>query len=209
MYSQLMAFWNAPRDVKAHPAKAVKAGIECQDAIRSMKYQFIQMGVPPVRIRIGMDYGHALVGMIGSNERLNYTCLGNAVNRASRLEGVNKYYKTEIIISDGLYEQVRHTIVCRPIDLCTVQGQKIPVILYEVLKEERKADTHLKELCYHYKIGFHYFLRGEYDLALQRFNKYKAAFPADHATKMIVDKCMNFISHRPALRSAVVTTTSK
>lgn len=205
----ILAFWNAPKYIKEHPVKGVRAAVWCQQRLKKLKEQFIALGVSPIKIRIGMDFGECLVGMIGSQERLNYTILGNHVNTASRLEGVNKYYKTEIIISHYLYEKVREYFVCRPVDVCTVQGQKTPLILYEVIGEQNEVDDKMKELCYNYKIGFHYYLRGEFKLAHERFSLYRKAFPNDHTTKMIVDKCEKFLNIRPKACSEIITTTSK
>ena len=133
----IMAFWNAPIDCKNHKELAVKSAIE-------MKTKLDQMNKnaefdPPLKIGIGLNTGDCLVGNMGSEQRFDYSVIGDAVNLASRLEGVSKYYNTTIIISENTADGVDYIPLIRPkgfkfykVDNTFVKGKKEKVSIFSV-----------------------------------------------------------------------------
>lgn len=118
----VMAFWGAPLKVKDHAYRAVSAALEIQKALAE-KDQFIT--------RIGIHTSPAVVGNIGSNIRFNYTAIGDTVNLASRLEGMNKNYDTRIIISEATYLEVKDKIEARKLGNVQVKGREEAIDIYE------------------------------------------------------------------------------
>ncbi|MDF1581416.1 MAG: adenylate/guanylate cyclase domain-containing protein [Desulfuromonadales bacterium] len=102
-------------------------------------------GAPPFNTRIGLHTGFTIVGNMGSNERLNYTVLGDNVNLASRLEGLNKHYQTGIIISQATYHYVRNQFITHPLDLVAVQEKSSGVLIYELMGDDESENQ--AELC--------------------------------------------------------------
>ena len=133
----IMAFWNAPIDCKNHRELAVKSAIE-------MKTKLDQMNKtaefdPPLKIGIGLNTGDCLVGNMGSEQRFDYSVIGDAVNLASRLEGVSKYYDTTIIISENTADGIDYIPLTRPkgfkfykVDNTFVKGKKEKVSIFSV-----------------------------------------------------------------------------
>jgi len=133
----IMAFWNAPIDCKNHRELAVKSAIE-------MKTKLDQMNKtaefdPPLKIGIGLNTGDCLVGNMGSEQRFDYSVIGDAVNLASRLEGVSKYYDTTIIISEKTADGIDYIPLSRPkgfkfykVDNTFVKGKKEKVSIFSV-----------------------------------------------------------------------------
>jgi adenylate cyclase len=133
----IMAFWNAPLDCKNHRELAVKSAIE-------MKTKLDQMNKtaefdPPLKIGIGLNTGDCLVGNMGSEQRFDYSVIGDAVNLASRLEGVSKYYDTTIIISENTADGIDYIPLTRPkgikfykVDNTFVKGKKEKVSIFSV-----------------------------------------------------------------------------
>ena len=133
----IMAFWNAPIDCKNHRELAVKSAIE-------MKTKLDQMNKtaefdPPLKIGIGLNTGDCLVGNMGSEQRFDYSVIGDAVNLASRLEGVSKYYDTTIIISENTADGIDFIPLSRPkgfkfykVDNTFVKGKKEKVSIFSV-----------------------------------------------------------------------------
>ncbi|MCK5844774.1 MAG: hypothetical protein KAG97_08715, partial [Victivallales bacterium] len=109
----VMAFWGAPVSDVTHPLRACKAALRCQQDIEKLNADWKSKGEVPFHTRIGIHTGSAIVGNIGAKQRMNYTVLGDAVNLASRLEGVNKIYGTKIIISHATYLAVKELFACR------------------------------------------------------------------------------------------------
>lgn len=129
----IIAFWNAPLTQRRHAIKAVTAALEMQNFCRAISEKFLKTGKPPLKTRIGINTGKAIVGNIGSKKRFNYTIIGDEVNLASRLEGANKLYGTSLIISDTTYLQLGDVFLCRELDFLRVKGKQKPVRVYEVL----------------------------------------------------------------------------
>ncbi len=91
-----------------------------------------RLGLKPVVVNIGLNTGRAVVGNVGSDRQKNYTAIGDSVNLASRIKGLNKFYHTQIIISEFTYAQVKDRVVVRELDLTRVKGKKEPVRVYEL-----------------------------------------------------------------------------
>lgn len=103
----VMAFWNAPKLQPDHCERACRAALLARKANEAINREFESEGLPLFRTRFGIHVGDAVVGNLGSSERMNYTALGTVVNLAARLEGLNKDYGTEILISEAVYTRVK------------------------------------------------------------------------------------------------------
>ena len=119
----VMAFWGAPLDDPQHALHGVRAAIAMQKAMDDLQPFFAEFDVGYVGLRIGLNSGPATVGNMGSEERFDYTALGDTVNLAARLEGVNKAYGTRILISGATAELLEGAISLRPVDLVRVKGK--------------------------------------------------------------------------------------
>lgn len=102
----IMAYWNAPRALKNHADFALKAAIEQIQVLKELNEDFKRQNLPTIRIGIGLNTGECIVGEMGSQGRSDYTCIGDSVNLASRLEGLNKKYNTQIIMSEFFLEKL-------------------------------------------------------------------------------------------------------
>lgn len=140
----IMAFWGAPLDDPEHPFRACKASLEMLSALKE-----INDTLPPdkqIDIGIGINTGIATIGNMGSSKKKNYTAMGDTVNLASRLEGVNKMFHTRIIISEYTFEKVKDKILARELDLIRVKGKKLPVRIYEVIGFLSDYEPIIKEM---------------------------------------------------------------
>jgi class 3 adenylate cyclase len=129
----ILAVFGAPVDDSEHALHAVEAALACRNRLEEMSREFSQTLGRPVIARIGINSGQAIVGNIGSRRRFNYTVMGDAVNLASRLEGANKIYGTDILVSDTTVAGCADRIKFREIDLVRVVGRSAPVRIFEPL----------------------------------------------------------------------------
>ncbi|MET4389028.1 adenylate cyclase [Bradyrhizobium sp. F1.4.3] len=134
----VMAFWNAPNPQADHCERACRAALQAKAANEAINLQFDAEGLPSFHTRFGIHAGEAVVGNLGSSERMNYTALGNVVNLAARLEGLNKDYGTQILVSDAVYARIKHRFCCRFVDTVVAKGMAAETRIYELLEE--KAD---------------------------------------------------------------------
>lgn len=133
MGDAIMAFWGAPVPLEDHAYYACVAALAQLDHLKVLQQKWAERHVPVIDIGCGLNSGPAVVGNMGSSHRMEYTCMGDTINLGSRLEGSNKMYTTNIIISEYTYEKVKDRVVTRELDLVRVKGKTQPVRIYELL----------------------------------------------------------------------------
>jgi adenylate cyclase len=126
----IMAFWGAPFDDQAQAQHACEAALEMQQAQTKLREELKAEGFPPVFMRIGVHTGNAVVGNMGSDERFDYTAVGDPVNLASRLEGANKEYGTDILVSETTAAKLNGAVPLRAVDLVKVKGKLDAVAVF-------------------------------------------------------------------------------
>jgi adenylate cyclase len=127
--------WNAPAAVPDHPAAACRAALACAAATRALvaAAPWRDAGLAPWRTRFGLHVDRVLVGNFGSPARLSYTAMGDGVNLASRLEGLNKIYGTTILVSDDLRARAGEGFAFRRLDRVAVKGKTRAIVIHELL----------------------------------------------------------------------------
>lgn len=149
-----------------------------------------------MHLRIGLHCADVLVGNVGSSERLSYTVMGDGVNVAARLEGINKTFGTTICISDSVIEAVEPKILARPIRKVQVKGRNREFMIYELLGIRASDDPELKppddaaRLCELTRGASSHFERGEFDQAARRYEDILGAFPDDPIAKSLLAMCL-------------------
>jgi adenylate cyclase len=126
----IMAFWGAPLDDDKQALHAVTAAIEMQEGMQRLREEFVAEGLPAIHMRIGIQSGSAILGNLGSARRFDYTAIGDDVNLAARLEGINKLYGTGIMVGDATARQVAADIPLRRVDRVIVKGKSQPVEVF-------------------------------------------------------------------------------
>ncbi|SFV00260.1 adenylate/guanylate cyclase domain-containing protein [Bradyrhizobium arachidis] len=143
----VMAFWNAPADDPDHTANACRAVLACLAANEALNKDFRREGWPPYDTRFGLHVGDAVVGNVGSSDRMNYTALGATVNLASRLEGLNKSYGTRVLVSSAVRARVGHAFLFRSVDNITPKGFAEPIEVSELRGELAQAGEAEIAMC--------------------------------------------------------------
>ena len=131
----LMAFWNAPLDVNDHKAESIKCGLKMFDLLDQLNKEVMAEGVDELKIGVGINTGDVVVGNMGSEQRFDYTCLGDAVNLSSRLEGQTKEYRVGIIIGEGTVKGIEDRFNFVELDKIAVKGKKEGVRIFTVLND--------------------------------------------------------------------------
>jgi adenylate cyclase len=131
----IMAFWNAPVDLADHASRAVQTALDMQAALLQLNQEFAARGWPEVKIGVGVNTGRMSVGNMGSEFRMSYTVMGDAVNLGSRLEGITKQYGVGILVTQPTVE-ADPTHAFMKVDDVRVKGKETPVAIYEPLGDK-------------------------------------------------------------------------
>lgn len=195
----VMAFWGAPLPDESHAFHACSAALACQAKLRELNQKWESQGKPPLHTRIGISTGETVVGNVGSGERINYTVMGDNVNLASRLEGVNKLYGTNIIVSLATYEAVADKFWFRPLDIVAVKGKTEGTTIYELvgIKGEVVPES-IIELCEEFARGFKAYLARDWEGACEIFRHLSEKFPLDAPTNFYLSRCRHYRENPPA-----------
>src|SRR5216684_3883324 len=190
----VMAFWGAPTANADHAIDACRAALACQRGLRASG--LVDDSGRPLRVRIGVNSGDMLVGNIGSEFRLNYTVIGDAVNVASRLEGANKEYGTEIIIGDETRCLAGDNIQVRELDRLMVYGRTGGIAIYELLDvAERGATT--PDWVALYSAGLAAYRARNFTSAIRFFQQVLDARPSDQPARIMRERCSEYLKAPP------------
>ena len=129
----VMGVWNAFDDEEDHALRGCMAALKCCEANDKLNAMWRSFGWPEMHSRIGLHTGEAIVGNIGSSERMEHTTIGATVNVAARMEGLNKTYKTRVLVSEPVYARARDKFLMRPVDIVVPKGSAHSIEVYELL----------------------------------------------------------------------------
>lgn len=184
----VMAFWGAPTAQAEHALLCCRAALGCRKAIEAAGVN--DDNGHPLQIRIGINSGRMLVGNIGSELRLNYTVIGDSVNVASRLEGANKLYETQVLIGAETKHLVEGAMITREIDRIAVYGKTEGLAVYELIDsaEETVGDPGRAWIA-DYEQGLRNYRRRNFHEAIRCFEAVLRQRPHDRPTVLILDRC--------------------
>ncbi|MHB1053907.1 MAG: CHASE2 domain-containing protein [Thiobacillus sp.] len=160
----IMAFWNAPVDLTDHASRAVQTALEMQAALPQLNQEFAARGWPDVQIGVGANTGRMSVGNMGSEFRMSYTVMGDAVNLGSRLEGITKQYGVGILVTQTTVE-ADPVHVFMKIDDVRVKGKETPVAIYEPLGSKVDLDSVVKQNATDFEAAFAHYQKQDWDAA--------------------------------------------
>lgn len=188
MGDAIMAVFGAPLDQPDHAVKACRTALGMMEELHKLQKKWADEGRPVLDIGVGVNSGDMVVGNMGSEMRFDYTVMGDSVNLGSRLEGINKEYGTNIVISEYTYAAVKDILVCRELDSVRVKGKKLPVKIYELLGEKKEAEKWEKAVSI-FEDGLSKYKQGLWDEAIASFQKVMEIKPDDAPAKLYIERC--------------------
>ena len=188
----VMAFWGAPFHVENHALEACRSALECQRMIGELNGQLKNKGMDTFKTRIGLNSGEVVVGNLGSDERLNYTAMGDHVNLTSRLENINKLYGTKIIISEYTYNQAKDYVEVRLLDKVAVKGRDAPLFIFELIGLKNQISEQHKIFCKNYHQAIFFYLNQNWEKAIAQFKECLKLDPSDKPSEIFIKRCEVF-----------------
>lgn len=193
----VIAFFGAPVSYPDHAVRACLASLEMHEKLEEMRKAWREQGKHELYVRIGLNTGDCVVGNMGSAYRMDYTMMGDSVNLAARLEGVNKQYKTFTMISEFTYNAVKDVIETRELDMIRVVGKNEPVKIYEVIGKKGEVTEEKREAYKYFAKGLSLYRTQKWDEAKKYFAHCNKTLGEDGASKVFFNRCNEFKKQPP------------
>lgn len=194
----IMAIWGAPIKSGTHAIDAVNAAIEMRNKMQEVNNWLAARNLPQLEIGAGINTGEVILGSIGSEQKADYTVIGDNVNLASRLEGITKTYGCNIIISETTYQQIANDIPCLLVDMVRVKGKQKPIKIYTPLTvEHERASTDLNAATKAASLSqaaFDHYMRREWQQAIELYQ----SLPHPHLRQIYLQRCHDYKQQLPA-----------
>jgi adenylate cyclase len=186
----IMAIFGAPIPRPDNARVACLTALEVQEVLAAYHERPDRdRGMPVFVTRIGLHTGNMVIGNIGSSSRLDYTAIGDTVNVASRLEGVNKVFGTHIILSETTYEQAGGTIAARPLDFLKVKGKAIPIRIFELVGRAGTISQLQADIIGIFSEGLQLYRQREFEKAIGVFTRVQAIDPNTMPSELYLKRC--------------------
>jgi adenylate cyclase len=190
----VMAFWGAPKRVEGHAYLACVAAVRSQRRMAIRNRDWAAQNMAPLKVRIGIHCDAVLVGNIGSAERVSYTVMGDGVNVAARLEGINKDMGTWVCVSQAVFREAGERLWLRPIDTVTIKGRKGELLVYELLAirdgdAEVAATPDEMVLCDMTTQAYAFYAQAQWEQARAAYAAILLRFPADTVAQRMLAQC--------------------
>ncbi|MCX7337893.1 MAG: cache domain-containing protein [Alphaproteobacteria bacterium] len=200
----IMAFWGAPIPDRNHDFNACQSAVLCCGRLEALNKAWEAEGKPVFKTRIGIHTGEVIIGNIGSSERMNYTAIGDSVNLCSRLEGLNKLYGTNIIISGSVFDKVGDQFFTRILDKVAVKGKSKSIKIYELLGQKNDDPAAIipteqtQEFVRLFEKAYTLYVTRQWREALNEFMDIdKNIRPGDLSVSLYIGRCIECIQDPP------------
>jgi adenylate cyclase len=193
-----MALWDTPIRPEKEPERhACAAALASRDRLLQMRQQREAEGEVVFEAGIAVHSGDALIGNIGSQQRMNYTAMGDAVNVAHRLEGLTRLYGVRILISDTVFEAVRDSFEARLVDRVAVKGRRGELGIYELLAPRGALDQRQRALRDQYQVGLRLYQTRHWQTAREQFLEALRLSPEDGPSRALLARCEEYLTSPP------------
>lgn len=194
MGDAIMAVYGAPLEQPDHALRACLTALDMMDEMKVLQAKWTVEGKPSMDIGIGINTGDMVVGNMGSDMRFDYTVMGDSVNLGARLEGINKEYGTNIVISEFTHERIQDELLCRELDAVQVKGKKLPVRIYELLGPIGVGDYAFLPV---FEEGLALYRQCRWDEAIASFGRVLDMKPDDYPSRMYITRCETLRENPP------------
>ena len=197
MGDAIMAFWGAPLDISNHAEIACSSSLEMIVRLQKLQKKWKQQGIPFFDVGIGLNSGDAIVGNMGSSTRFDYTAIGDNVNLASRMEGLNKIYGTNIILTEKTFSLVEDKFETRKLDAVKVKGKEESIFIYELICRKNELSKKQRDFLDFYEQGLELYFQRKWQESIVSFQN-ALKLKDDKATNVLITRCQEFLQNPPS-----------
>ncbi|NLI80051.1 MAG: protein kinase [Candidatus Riflebacteria bacterium] len=194
----ILAYWNFPKQSPDHALLACRCCFAMPEKLRELQKGWSKRGLPRVYARVGINTAHVIVGCMGSSKvQMNFTCLGDGVNLASRLEGANKEFGTRSLISEATKVQVEDAVTTRFLDCIRVVGKKEVVRVFELVSETGREPPWWNDVYPLYQKGIELHDLRRWEEAVGVFESILRVVPTDGPSRTYLKRCQEYLKEPP------------
>ena len=193
----VMAVWGAPMTLTNTALNACRAALQMQQKTAEIAARWEKEGKPKLIVRMGLNTDFMVVGNVGGSSRFDYTVIGDAVNLGSRMEGANKTYGTNIMISERTRNMVKDELLCRELDYLIVKGKTEPIRVYELIGELDTVSAEMKELIEIYDLGLMFYRERKFKKAIDEFMFALKINPDDGPSQLYLLRSQAYLKKAP------------
>lgn len=197
MGDAIMAIYGAPLDQEDHAHRACSTALDMLKTLEVLNQKWEKEGKNRLGIGIGINTGFMMVGNMGSSQRFDYTVMGDAVNLGSRLEGANKSYMTNILISETTYEKVKEDFLCLEVDSVRVKGKALPVKVYTILGKPGEVPESILRAKELFEKALSDYKRQDWDSASAGFMEVLRIAPELKVSEVYLQRCSDLKKSPP------------
>ncbi|MDR1025038.1 MAG: response regulator [Treponema sp.] len=196
----IIAFFGAPLEIPDHALRACTAAVLMKRKERELNREFSENGLSPAPLltRIGVNTGSMVVGNMGSQRKMNYTIMGNAVNISSRLEGLNKMYGTWILVSEDTVRETGDNFLVRRLDRVRLAGIHTPIRVYELIEFSALVTEEQRRTVDIFHEALVYFEKRNWAAAETGFQQALDLTPGDNPSQVFLERCRENILNPPS-----------
>lgn len=192
----IVAFFGAPIPHQDHALRCCRAAVDMQKKLNKLREHWQEHGFPTILTRMGINTGPAVVGNMGSQQRMDYTMMGDTVNLAARLEGANKAYGSYTMISQATYDYVKEDFLTRKLDLLQVVGKTEPIAVYELIDRRGHADQKTLDIVEGFNLGLQHYEARQWEEAFRQFSSIAREY-GDAPCATYAQRCIKFRKKAP------------
>jgi len=194
---QIMAYWNAPIPNPDHAADGCRAILACRDWSNAQNERWAREGTPVLYTRFALHLGDAIVGNVGSSDRMDYTVVGATINLGSRIEGLNKVYGTQVLITHPVAQAIGSRFVHRPVDRVLPKGAVHPLDVHELVGAAGDVDARTVDRCKAWSAFYVRYLGHQWDACAEELATFVAHFGEDTLTRVYAERLRVFKANPP------------
>jgi class 3 adenylate cyclase len=193
----IFSYWNAPLTQSNHAVLCCRAALDARAASRALEREWEEMGRWSWHTRFGLHAGETVFGNVGAPDRMDFTVIGSSVNLASRIEGLNKHYGTEILASERLRELADHEFLFRSVDLVLPKGAFDAFEIFELLNDRAQAAPEDQAYVFKWQQAYRLYRNREWTKALTMFMALSTERPDDKIAALYIRRCHGYLAQPP------------
>ena len=194
----VMALFGAPVSVDDHAVRACHAALACREQSERLEREALESGGPVFPTRFGLNTGEVLVGNIGAPDRFEYTAVGDAVNTASRVEGLNKQYGTAILVGEQTRASAESAMVFRSVERVRMKGKRHPVLVHELIGARDDVPEATVQAVARYEAALALYWSRDFEAARSEFEAVDVALGGDPPSRVLAEACVECLASPPA-----------